>query len=832
MDSTPHLSWAEAVTLFPYAEDDGLSGSPASLEDVAVQIESSGALLDVISSDVEAAEHRVTTTTDGTVQESLSDISSPTTTRVGNLLAVTLCASGSTRLFGTDGVAAYNELVDGLRAEYAERKAEILAGDCDVEEIDYPDDATASERAELDAKRDAEVQTAREEQLAELVQELQDRQEEYRADPLDAEAERAATRLEKGPTEEVMQELFAAGALPSSAVDVLPSYHLDETPLDEWPPDLKDASDEEKAEWLLEHPEIGANLAGNASDNVVRLMGEGLADQARELDDESSEEDIQALADALNAWNSEINAQFVKALGGDELVELVTTLGENRDGNRYNRDAALELAETLQDSAEKASWFLDEDEARQVAEEMFDPIGNSDGKSHAMALSYLLHNGRYGTEFLDTMGDLLDSHERSDDFDTGGWLGQSTNTGAWYFFGEAARESAYDPMASYMSALGSNGEAALDFFTDGDGREKYYLKERYWAHDEFESLLSALDSATTDSGNLEDPDTAKEAAELMSSTVEYLVNRSDNFGGWFGDGGETFEPGDVSDLGTESLAHMISTYMPAVDYYTSPDGLQGPGNYANDTGNITVPGLGRMNDMPVFEKSELGKLVQVAVSTESGFTEMREGVSAYQNLSLQEAAANDRDLQTVANSDGRLEGFFLKQVGDVEIDGAASEDAQAKAWIDLGKTLVGAVPMGGTVTSTLGNITLNLSAGEVTKALTDNVEGVLDDLRDGKVPSAFEDRRTAMAGTLFDADAITIEEIEEIAASTDPDTGEPWATPEEIEQWFGYGFPSQEEIDDNHDLENLISEVLKNEGIDLNEYWTTYKLEMINEFAE
>ena len=82
---------------------------------------------------------------------------------------------------------------------------------------------------------------------------------------------------------------------------------------------------------------------------------------------------------------------------------------------------------------------------------------------------------------------------------------------------------AFDPLASYMSALGNNPTAAHSFFTGGgEERVRYWVEKRHWGHDNFDGLLAALDAAITMGDNAGQPSSAR----LASSMVEYLANRT------------------------------------------------------------------------------------------------------------------------------------------------------------------------------------------------------------------------------------------------------------------------------------------------------------------
>ncbi|HYJ69072.1 MAG TPA: hypothetical protein VEX15_15595 [Nocardioidaceae bacterium] len=205
----------------------------------------------------------------------------------------------ATRLFAQDGVRAYNILVDDLRAEYDERKSEIVGSDCGVAEVTYPDGASDSECARLDQARAGDVDAAREERVAELVSELQDRQSEHKEDPLDAEADLAASRLDKGPTEENLQELFAAGVLPSGTVDAFTKITFT---YDEVPYDLAGMSQSDWENYLKDHPD--------ASELVDKLLTK---------DDLSADEMIMVKAQAN--VDADLLAEVLDAEPGNDVLD-------------------------------------------------------------------------------------------------------------------------------------------------------------------------------------------------------------------------------------------------------------------------------------------------------------------------------------------------------------------------------------------------------------------------------------------------------------------------------------------------------------------------------
>lgn len=415
----------------------------------------------------------------------------------------------------------------------------------------------------------------------------------------------------------------------------------------------------------------------------------------------------------------------------------------------------------------------------------------------AYALSYMLNDSTLSTPFLDTMGDELDHYERDVMGEYNMTWRQMTmgGIGGTMPFAEGEREAAFDPMTSYMSALGHNDEAALQFFTAGgendhdagaQGRQDYWIGHRHWSHDDFDGLMSALDAATTGEDNLTVPDTAQDAGNLMSHAVNHLANRSEL--DWNADG-EAFEPGDVSNGGTKSMAHMLGTYMPAVDQALEeplPNGAASVGIQA-----LTSPRFGDgLANMPMFSAVDLKEMANVAVSSEDGFNAMRDGVSTYQNIQLSNSIEQHGMVDDgTSMADARIEGFFVNAVGDTEIAEGAEEDERIQAWINMGKSAAGAVPIpGGSVVQALANAGLEGGAMSLSDQLATN-EGAAVDSSNDYARGALQARQEAFQQALVDAGVI---EPSDVATQlTDPE-GSSYTT-EQVEAWFPNGqFPTPE----------------------------------------
>jgi hypothetical protein len=619
-----------------------------------------------------------------------------------------------------------------------------------VSAVHYPDNATPEQKTAADNQHATDVSNA----SSALLRDLQAKYARLE-DNLDQAAERVSSNLQREPTDAELRDAWKAGNLPMTAMLLWPHLGLDLSQINGLPPELQAMTYDERAQWLIDHPNEGKQLLPHLDTLTKEIVGQKLADQADDVDSDTGRRQLEALTTLLTTYgvDATIARSFTMTLGGPKVLDLVERLGNNVYNHPSGR-AVLGLAQAIKATVERGANAMTDDEQRAYAKSLTDAIADQEMSNRTLPLSYLLRDGHFGTAFLDTMGDELDHMERSAER-LGFWRSlASADRGVTWLFGDDKTEAAFDPVASYMSALGNNGDAALQFFTEGDGRKEYWIQHRVWSHDDFDGLLSALDAATTS------PDTVNdvEAHRLVSETVDYLANRDKL--DWGGTSGEGFHPGDVGDSGTRHLAHLIGSYMPSVDVALQerlPDGSQ---LGENGLQSITDDRIGRLSNMPIFEASELKQLVNVAVSTDDGFMEMRDRVSLYQNVQLNNSVSTHGyvDNQT-ANADARIEGFFVNAVGDTKIAEAAEQDARVQSWIDLGKDAVGAIPVpGGKVVEFLASHAIDHGANALSDAYA-NAESHTVVSENNYATAALAARHQAMEQALVNGGAITPQDV-------------------------------------------------------------------------
>src|SRR5690606_16883427 len=142
-----------------------------------------------------------------------------------------------------------------------------------------------------------------------------------------------------------------------------------------------------------------------------RLIGEELVDRYGP-DTVVDERDVAALTKRLELLGRDVRVQFVKALGGEDTLELLD-LGTLP---RLDPDLAKSFATELKPAVGEATRELPEADARQLADELVDAVegyaaslngrgGDADhdryfSVSPSLGLSYLLDDAKHGTAFL------------------------------------------------------------------------------------------------------------------------------------------------------------------------------------------------------------------------------------------------------------------------------------------------------------------------------------------------------------------------------------------------------------------------------------------------
>uniref|UniRef100_UPI001C0EA721 DUF6571 family protein n=1 Tax=Arcanobacterium phocae TaxID=131112 RepID=UPI001C0EA721 len=463
-------------------------------------------------------------------------------------------------------------------------------------------------------------------------------------------------------------------------------------------------------------------------------------------------------------------------------------------------------------------------------------LSNNNGN----AISWLLYDAHLSTSFLTQFGD---DFELADRFRTDQsyplWCTQHPSNLS-VLFPAIARKSGLDPATSFMSALKNNPQAALAFFKPGrDGefaRQEYWIQNRSWAHDGFVSILGALDVAVTSEGLRG----TKEAGELTSSIIELLANRMQNKNN---DGKPLKLPTEETDLisslspiAAVNIAHIMATYMPAVDYFHDKiDNAKGQGETLSNT-EVTLTKediFSPAENMPQFASEDLTLLIKTISSKDNGFLALRKAVdnyhSAYLDTTLQNlpvGSENRREIfETIAKADARLEGFFVSAIGGEKIERAREADAQAKLWISLSTNLATSLLGAGEqfAVDYLADQTLDSGNSKLEEMFASN-EKLMTQTWNDIAEDSLRNRKLFMIERLFVNEILRIEDLKTYIIE------DKRRSAEEVNQWFSNGeFPSVK-ICEDFTLRNLIFSFVKNhEKFDLDAY-DAFNSEFISRF--
>ncbi|WP_205649292.1 DUF6571 family protein, partial [Schaalia canis] len=445
-----------------------------------------------------------------------------------------------------------------------------------------------------------------------------------------------------------------------------------------------------------------------------------------------------------------------------------------------------------------------------------------------LALSYLLHGSTLSTPFLAVVGKELEDMEKRFIQSGHSWAQATTAAkGMASLFPTEKAQAAFDPVASYMSALGNNPTAAHAFFTTGgEERVQYWVEKRRWGHDNFDGLLAALDAAITQGDNAGQPSSAR----LASSTIEYLANRTqgmDSAGNplLFDNDDETFTPKTVGTTASSHLAHILGTHMLAMDY--ALDALKFDGTYAGRLTDPTRHDLDGIKDLPLFRRSDLEILTRVAVASDEGMGSLRRAVSTYQDAHFAHILREhhgkptyDLALADALRTDARLESFFIDTIGEVHISAAQDEKQRAQAWIAGGKKLAGEIPVSkipvlGNIASLLAEHTLQEVEHAALHSLNKDIQDAIEDANDlGQ--KALEARYAGIVGNFYDAGLIDPGQVMEFSYDAGLD-------PAQVDLWIRNGLPNPDGTAHPLEFQRVIARLAHTHFDPHGNYEQTYK---------
>ncbi|MEU0093646.1 hypothetical protein [Kribbella sp. NPDC006257] len=448
-------------------------------------------------------------------------------------------------------------------------------------------------------------------------------------------------------------------------------------------------------------------------DNTKTLLGNTLADRGSELRPSGDPKFIRAYNDILASYTNDgkVMSPMFQKLGPEGTLKVLANIGQKSIPPMAEDAAAkkrlMDLYREGLGSASKEPGFPHKDFAdgliKAATKDPEDYVGRGvTGYGLTSALSVLMYNGKFSDDFAGDLATGLDKYERLDHKNQNGLWGNRPGSEENFLWDQMipyeAGNAAKDPMISMNSMLANSPHAALDFFKDNE-RQKYYIKDRTWAGDGYQSLSHVLDVATTDPDLIKGPE-SKDAAELAGATVNLLGQRRASV-----EDMRTFID-DMRGDSSKNFAHILGTYMVGADQavnggtYAYKDGVD-----PSQSTTATLDAFGNVVNIPLFDKDALAKFGVAAMSTDDGMLELRNATNRYESQKLTGLAGlinhpkpgvdGEVALQKGISENAHLEGLFLKANGDVAIAEGKDRDEAVGKWIDLGEQVVDLVPIPG-----------------------------------------------------------------------------------------------------------------------------------------
>ena len=483
----------------------------------------------------------------------------------------------------------------------------------------------------------------------------------------------------------------------------------------------------------------GANVVSYTTDadtlaNVQEMLGHEMAERVNDVSYDTDDEDLDELNEILRRRvdDPEVMSAMYQDLEPSGTARALNML-EQQQG-MYGDGSALDLAKTLRQGLATASEdtsFPSESYGKDLAHWFLTPMLSEDeqkwmsdhdmsSNAGAALLGFMMRDVDYSADFLTGAANELDSFEQmSAESD---WMDAST----WYShtgispFSESEDASYTDPMAEMMRAMSRQPEVGYDFITQ-EGRADFYFDKRDWSHDGYDGIAALADRVSTDPAVYgAHPDGA---AKVAAQFVDLTANS------------EGFNADDAK-RASDSVSHLLSTYMPSVGAAMDGDGTDA-GNAQNHPGGLNVVGFGQMDHMPQFFREDLESMTGVAMSTEDGMVGMAEGVANYRQTqvnALADQLVDDPDninlrtqLQGVMLDDAELRAFTTKIAGETEINDAYDTDQQRQFWSNLVAEGVKQVPINPPIVGSIVEHGIDMGTGAVNDAWANTAEGVTDE---------------------------------------------------------------------------------------------------------
>ena len=256
--------------------------------------------------------------------------------------------------------------------------------------------------------------------------------------------------------------------------------------------------------------------------------------------------------------------------------------------------------------------------------------------------------------------------------------------------------------------------------------------------------------------------------------------------------------------------------------------------------------LGSLTNLPKFKVDDLKLMTRVAATSDEGLATLRTALTRYEDSHL--ATVVDRHyvgtdqktwrfngnfesiFESALGNQGKLEAFFIDQIGDQQVAAGREADERIRAWIGLGKDLaeeipVDKIPLVGQAADFLAGQALDAGAQGLEESLARHEDLALEN-KAQQAEESFEARMNAIVKTLYDAGHITRDDVIDSADGNG-------FSEQEVDTWLATSFPSSDGIaEDRRDsLEIVVKDLAEFKG-HLNAYETAFTTNYLKGYVE
>ncbi|WP_431982801.1 hypothetical protein [Streptomyces qinglanensis] len=477
---------------------------------------------------------------------------------------------------------------------------------------------------------------------------------------------------------------------------------------------------------------------------------------------ELSTPDLQRLRDLTkyNAKDAEFATGFYRELGPKKALQLHGQLGI--DASTDGGDTRRALSRTIQNSMDTglalatrkdgdgprldSTWVKELKKAGKEPLLLHDPQSNEWGKNSMpqqkvlgyQVLGNMLRHGKYGKEFLTSVGNDMVETERKNEFGPRGWPNPHNARSDAVLNLDPKGGAGFDPMAGLMTGLSHTPGAATEFFNahtgDEDGHPKvldnfdYFFGDkaakdpqepRHWPHDGDDddatfgkdALGGALEAATTGrpAGDEGPPGKhSEEEADLFYRVVERLGDK---------DNASLVQHGGELEPLQSHMGSMAADYMRDVQRGIT----RSPGGMLAEQGAVSH--LGKL------EGDELGRFLRSASQDPDGYASITHASHAVSAEALRNSMGNppgDVSISDAAVKGAKPGALIAAEIAEGRANGIeAAEDRVGAAQrynesLDKKQELVGSVVDAGLGRLAYGSEAAGQVAGVVQEAVFDH----------------------------------------------------------------------------------------------------------------